>query len=334
MAIGDLLHKSFLFSAAKSLSALETSYTTIALYFGTLEARTPDEVICVPGKKGRNITVHVHMNDAAKRAKAEGHPCLTYVNLHGGGFILKRQGRDVGFIKHLLQSDILNSIPLIILDSDYPHAPDYPFPAAIEDIASLFAYIQARPDLYDTTRLLVGGFSAGGNIALGVSTLLGEEAIRSGKPHPLQGVVAFYPPMNFADHNTNPQILRPPHPVPGAIMPKQMGDLFNGCYFLTPDPDGDKRKPYASPIFADVATFPPRVLLVSCEYDKLRASEEDFRAKLKMDGRGKIDVRGRSIEGVAHGWDGMITKEGVPGWKERVEMYDEVANLVCDVAKI
>jgi hypothetical protein len=83
MAIGDLLHKSFLFSAAKSLSALETSYTTIALYFGTLEARTPDEVICVPGKKGRNITVHVHMNDAAKRAKAEGHPCLTYVNLHG-----------------------------------------------------------------------------------------------------------------------------------------------------------------------------------------------------------------------------------------------------------
>jgi hypothetical protein len=38
------------------------------------------------------------------------------------------------------------------------------------------------------------------------------------------------------------------------------------------------------------------------------------------------------VEGVGHGWDGMITKEGVPGWKERVEMYDEVAKLVHDVA--
>jgi hypothetical protein len=83
MAIGDLLHKSFLFSAAKSFSALETSYTTIALYLGTLEARTPDKVIYVPGNEGRNITVHVHMSEAAKRAKAEGHPCVTYVNLHG-----------------------------------------------------------------------------------------------------------------------------------------------------------------------------------------------------------------------------------------------------------
>ena len=105
------------------------------------------------------------------------------------------------------------------------------------------------------------------------------------------------------------------------------------CYFCnSPDPDADKRKPYASPIFAEVGTFPSKVLLITCEYDTLRLAGEEFRAKLKTEGDGKIDVRGRRIEGVGHGWDGMVKKEGVPGWKERVEMYDEAAKLVRDVA--
>ena len=248
----------------------------------------------------------------------------------GGGFILKRHGRDAAFINHLLRSTVLESIPFILLDSDYPHAPEYPFPAAIEDIASLVAYVQAHPDLYDSTKLLIGGFSAGGNIALGVSTFLGEEAVRAGKPHPIKGVVALYPPVDLASRHKDP--VRPPHPIPGMIIPKSLKDLFDACYFLSPDPDGEKRKPHASPIFANVGTFPSTIYLITCEHDKLLASSEEFRAKLLTEGGGKIDVRGRVIEGVGHGWDGMVTKEGAPGWKEKVETYDEVAKLVHELA--
>ena len=180
---------------------------------------------------------------------------------------------------------------------------------------------------------MIGGFSAGGNIALGVSTFLGEEAIRGGKPHPIQAVIAFYPPVNLVARHMEPDVVPPPHPIPGIIISKRMSDLFNACYFCySPDPDGDKRNPYASPIFADAGTFPSKVLLFTCEYDTLRTSSEEFRAKLKTEGDGKRDVRGRLVEGVGHGWDGMIAKEGVPGWKERVETYDEVAKLVHDVA--
>ena len=251
----------------------------------------------------------------------------------GGGFVLKRQGRDAGFINHLLRSPVLESIPLVILDSDYPHAPEYPFPAAIEDITSLVAYVQAYPDLYDPTKLLIGGFSAGANIALGVTVLLGEEAIRAGQPHPLQGVVAFYPPVDLSKLRTNPDIIPPPHPVPGVVLTKSMSTFFDACYFCSsPNPGEEKRNPYASPAFADVGTFPAKVLLVSCEYDKLRPSSEEFRAKLQTEGGGNIDIRGRCVEGVAHGWDCVIAKEGVPGWKERVEMYDEVVKLLHDVA--
>ena len=349
MTIGELLHYSFLRVVAGSFSGLQTGHTIVGSLFGIVETSVPDDVIAVPGKAGRNVAVHVYLNDAAKKAKAEGRPCVTYITLHGtahfhaypkyllalvgGGFVLKRHGRDAGFINHLLQSPVLAPVPLIILDSDYPHAPEYPFPAAIEDISSLVAYVQAHPDLYDPAKLLIGGFSAGANIALGVTTLLGEEATRANKPHPLQGVVAFYPPVDLANRHTNPESVRPPHPIPGAVLPKRMGDFFTACYFsYSPDPDADKRKPAASPSFADAGTFPAKVLLITCEYDTLRVASEEFRAKLKTEGGGKIDVRGRVVEGVGHGWDCMIKKEGDPGWKERVETYDEAAQLVHDVA--
>ena len=112
-----------------------------------------------------------------------------------------------------------------------------------------------------------------------------------------------------------------------------MLDFFMECYFRnSPDPDADKRKPYASPIFAEVGTFPSKILLITCEYDPLRVVSGEFKAKLEAEGGGKIDVRGREIEGVGHGWDGMIMKEGEPGWKGKVESYDDAAKLVREVA--
>jgi len=83
MPIGDLLHNAFLFVAARSFNGLTTSFTTIGSLIGALETSVPDEVTFVPGKEGRNVTVHMYLNEAAKRAKAEGRPCATYITLHG-----------------------------------------------------------------------------------------------------------------------------------------------------------------------------------------------------------------------------------------------------------
>ena len=83
MAIGDLLHYALLLIAARSFSTLEASYTTVASFIGAVETSTPDEKMSVPGKKGRNVAVHVYLNEAAKRAKAERRPCATYITLHG-----------------------------------------------------------------------------------------------------------------------------------------------------------------------------------------------------------------------------------------------------------
>ena len=83
MPLGDLLRYPLLLLAARSFSALETSFTTIGSLIGTLETSVPDEIIVLPGKQGRSVTVHIHLNKAAKTARAEGRPCVTYITLHG-----------------------------------------------------------------------------------------------------------------------------------------------------------------------------------------------------------------------------------------------------------
>src|SRR5258708_33552265 len=83
MAFGDLLRYAFLFSAAGTFRALTTGITTDGLLVGILERNAPDEIISVPGKERRSVTVHVYLNEAAKSARAEGRPSVTYVNMHG-----------------------------------------------------------------------------------------------------------------------------------------------------------------------------------------------------------------------------------------------------------
>ena len=162
---------------------------------------------------------------------------------------------------------------------------------------------------------------------------MGEEAVSAGTPHPIQGIVAFYPPVTFVNRHRNYETLPPSRTIPGAIIPKRLGDLFDACYFCdSPDPEADRRKPYASPIFADIGTFPSKILLITCEHDSLREASEELEAKLKTEGEGKIEVRSQLVKGVGHGWDTMVKKEGAPGWKERVDMYDEAAKFVHDVA--
>lgn len=83
MSLRDLLHYLFLHIVAKSFCGLVATFAAVGSLIGTIERIVPDEQITVPGKKGRNVSVHVHLNEAAKRAKAERRPCATYITLHG-----------------------------------------------------------------------------------------------------------------------------------------------------------------------------------------------------------------------------------------------------------
>jgi len=72
-----------------------------------------------------------------------------------------------------------SSAGCIVLDSDYRKAPQNPFPACIQDAEDVCLYVLAHPEVYDVSKISVGGSSAGACIALAVGAKLGPEKIQA-----------------------------------------------------------------------------------------------------------------------------------------------------------
>lgn len=101
-------------------------------------------------------------------------PCLVY--FHGGGW----SGGTLDMIDATVRSLVVG-LPIIAISVDYRLAPAHPFPAAIDD-----AFVVASAVLdgvsglsIDTSRVAIGGDSAGGNIAAVTAQQLRERAVDS-----------------------------------------------------------------------------------------------------------------------------------------------------------
>jgi hypothetical protein len=103
------------------------------------------------------------------------------VYLHGGGFIAGSLNSHRDMAMHLAQ---WANIRMLMVD--YRLAPEHPFPAAHEDAMAVY---QALLDQgVDARRLLLGGDSAGGNLALATAQTIRDQ----GLPLP-SGLVLFSP---------------------------------------------------------------------------------------------------------------------------------------------
>lgn len=107
----------------------------------------------------------------AGTAPAAGWPVLIW--LHGGGWIVGNIDSDSDVC-----SLICRDTGCVVLNVDYRLAPEHPYPAAIEDVSWTLRWIntaQAARDLnIDHTKIIIGGASAGANLAA-VGAMLAKE---------------------------------------------------------------------------------------------------------------------------------------------------------------
>ena len=95
------------------------------------------------------------------------HPVVLW--LHGGGFVLGSvEGIDE--LCHQL-SDLTNAI---VVNVDYRLAPEYTYPAGLNDVHTALKWVHDNIHQYggDRTKIVVGGDSAGGNLAAAVTVSL------------------------------------------------------------------------------------------------------------------------------------------------------------------
>ena len=100
---------------------------------------------------------------------------------HGGGFMagsalqLERPAREYALNFHA-----------VVMLGDYRFAPDNPFPKSVEDVVDTLMWVDRNAEemilQVDLAKgFVVGGYSAGGNLA-GIATLLAGELYATGKP--------------------------------------------------------------------------------------------------------------------------------------------------------
>lgn len=95
-----------------------------------------------------------------------------FIYVHGGGFVGGKG--EAGLAEAIL---IASRLQMRVVSVDYRLAPEYPYPAAIEDVLRVYSYYK-RMEPYTT--IVLGGTSAGANIAMVVI----QRLIRQRKPLP------------------------------------------------------------------------------------------------------------------------------------------------------
>lgn len=195
----------------------------------------------------------------ARAYAGEGEPRGTLLYFHGGGFIMGSPALRDGICRRLAAGAGLR-----VVSVGYRLAPEHPFPAAHDDAAAALAWMRQQGG----GPLLVGGDSAGANLAAGLAA--------DGGVH---GQVLIYPVVDMVESAGRYPSL----------------DTFADGYLLTAagmaacahaliPPGVDRDQARLSPIRADLSRAAPALIVVA-GFDPLRDQGVAYAEALRAAGR-------------------------------------------------
>jgi acetyl esterase/lipase len=91
-----------------------------------------------------------------------------YIDMHVGGFVMGEPFLDDEFCSHFC-----NTYNLLVISLNYSKSPSSRFPVALDDIISTVQAVLSDDSLpICKTRVVIGGFGLGGNLALSAAQAL------------------------------------------------------------------------------------------------------------------------------------------------------------------
>ncbi len=210
-------------------------------------------------------------------------PLPTMVYFHGGGWVWASVDTHDRLVREYCAAGEVSAVSV-----DYALSPEAKFPQALEECVAALRWIAMHGADWglDTSRLLLGGDSAGGNLALATALLARD----TGGPA-LRGLLTTYPVCD------------------SALDTPSYAEFGDGAYGLSKDRmafywsvyvphAADRLHPLAAPLRADLRGLPP-VLVHLAELDVLRSEGEALVARLCDAG---VAVETETFPGVVHGF--------------------------------
>jgi acetyl esterase/lipase len=214
---------------------------------------------------------------AEKIAHPAAVPGKTMLYLHGGGHVMGSLKTHRHFVSRLAVAARVTAFHI-----DYRLAPEHPYPAALDD--AIKAYRQILADGVTPQNLVVGGESAGGNLA--VALLL--KAREQGLPQP-GGLYLLSPWLDMTTTGESYDKVG----ERDIIITREGIELVAAAYL-----GGATDNAYTSPIRANVAGLPPMLIQVGSE-ELLLSDSLVFASRAAMSG---IEVKLHVWPEMPHAW--------------------------------
>lgn len=206
---------------------------------------------------GRRVRVRIIASEAGT---ARG----VYLDIHGGGFYMGVAARGDARNRGLARA-----LGITVVSVDYRLAPEHPWPAASDDCETAALWLLEEAETrFGTTRLAIGGISAGATLAMTTLLRLRDRGVAD----PFVGAVLQYGTYDMSGRTP-------------------AGRLLDGEFFIQAYAGhvSDRTNPDISPVFGDLRGLPPALLVVGSS-DILLEDNLGMAARLSAAGN-EIDAR-------------------------------------------
>jgi monoterpene epsilon-lactone hydrolase len=243
-----------------------------------------DQLIAVLGPQVHDLPLSVEERSIAEvpvfvltpEDTVDGPDQPIYLNIHGGGLIM---GGGEACRVMALHAAAMVQMPTWSIDYRMP--PDHPYPAALDDCLAVYRHLL---DVRPPERIVVGGGSAGGNLAAALVLRARDEGL------PLPAALLLLTPE--ADLTESGDTFQTNLGI-DTVLTGSLADsiaLYAG--------EHDLRHPYLSPLFGDLTMPFPPTFLQSGTRDLFLSNTVQMHRKLLAGG---VDAQLHVFEAMPHG---------------------------------
>ncbi|WP_413378076.1 alpha/beta hydrolase [Alkalihalobacillus sp. 1P02AB] len=210
-------------------------------------------------------------------------PFPLFLYYHGGGWVVG----DIEMVD-LSCRMLANQTGCIVISVDYRLAPEHKFPIPLQDSYEALKWVDKNANSIngDAFKIIVGGDSAGGNLANAVSMLSKER-----KGPKILSQILLYPVTNMTFDSTS--YLKYQY---GFGLDREKMIWYSEHYIKN---ESDKTNRFVSPLLADALSNLPPTLIILVENDVLRDDGFMYAERLNKAG---VKVRVISERGLIHAY--------------------------------
>lgn len=188
--------------------------------------------------------------------------------LHGGGYTCGGLEYALGF-----GSALADECGAKVFCAAYRLAPEFPFPAAVEDAAQAYGYLLKKG--YAPEKISLCGESAGGGLCFALCLYLRQQGI------PLPGSIVAISP--WTDLTFSGESFETNEACDVSLSREQLG-FYAQCYSAEPE------NPLVSPLLGDLTGFPPSLIFVGGDEILLSDSQMLYRKLLDQGNVSQLSI--------------------------------------------